>query len=272
MIAFYLWPIPIYRYGIMYVISFLCCYGFFHILKQYHFFKEFPRLYQLIQHHIDDLFVYLILGVLIGGRAGEIIIYNLPFYLIHPEKILAVRNGWMSFIGGFIGVMISFFLVKKRFQLNNKELFTLFDIVVALLPLGIILGRLWNFLNQELYGRPVSELPIVIQGIFHIFSLTHIYPKIDTLLRVNTNFLSIIFEGIFLLIITQSIFWYNLLKKHWKPGMITGTFMIGYGIIRFILEYLRQDSASQFIGIFSLSQYFLLIMISVGIRLLTKKF
>ncbi|MCX6823975.1 MAG: prolipoprotein diacylglyceryl transferase, partial [candidate division SR1 bacterium] len=210
MIAFSIGSVDIYRYGIFYFIAFLVGYLFFHrIAKKNVFGTKFPRLQTFLQKDIDDLILCIFLGVLLGGRVGHVVIYDLQYYLSHPGEIFQIRRGGMSFIGGIFGVTIALGVLawKKRFTL--KDVLLLGDLIFAILPFGIMIGRIGNYLNQELYGVIVTDrLPRLGYPVFSMLNdlnIFHVYPQIDSFLRLNTNFLSSFFEGLVLLIITLSI-------------------------------------------------------------------
>jgi prolipoprotein diacylglyceryltransferase len=135
-----------------------------------------------------------------------------------------------------------------------------------------MVGRIGNFLNQELYGVVVSDrLPRLWYPLFSILNdlnVFHVYTQIDTQLRVNTNFLSSFFEWLILLIITMSIIRIRVKKKAPQPGQIVGVFFIWYSFIRFLLEYLRADSQLEFHGRFSVSQWFFIGFFMVGVAIL----
>ena len=150
--------------------------------------------------------------------------------------------------------MLCFWKVKKG---KWHDLLILCDSIVIALPLGIMLGRLGNFLNQELYGIIVH--PTTSSSLFTIFSslhLLHIYPAIDHAIRINTNLLSIIFEGGVSLIIVVSLFLTQLKKKVFSPGKISAIFLGRYSLVRFFLEYVRADSQREFINGMTISQWF----------------
>ncbi len=274
MVAFSIGSIDVYRYGIFYVIAFLAAYLFLHwISKKNIFWKQFSGLQTFLQKYLDDFILFIFFGVLIGGRLGHVIIYNLPYYLQHPVEIFQVRKWGMSFIGGIVGVTISMLILMRRKKFSWKELLLLGDLILAILPFGIMLGRIGNFLNQELYGIVASD---VIGKIWYpVFSLLnklwllHIYPQVDTLLRVNTNFLSSFLEWFVLLIITLSIIRTRVRNKIVQPGKIVGIFLMGYSFIRFFLEYLRADSQLEFRGWFTISQRFFLIFFTIGVLILS---
>jgi len=199
MIAFSLGSIDIYRYGIFYFIAFLAGYLFlYRISKKNIFWTTFPRLQTFLEKHLDDIMLYIFLGVLVGGRLGHVIIYNFSYYLHHPVEIFQVRKWGMAFIWWMVGVAITFSLLARKKKFRFKEVVLLFDIVLAIVPFGIMLGRIGNFLNQELYGVVVTDwLPRLWYPVFSLFNdlnIFHVYPQVDSLLRLNTNFISSFFE------------------------------------------------------------------------------
>lgn len=270
MIAFSIGTINIYRYWIFYAISFLLWY----IFLKYQASKRIPDKYSIIKdilkNNTETLIIYLILWVLIWGRVGHILIYDLQHYISNPLEILEIRKGWMSFIWWIIWVCISLWIFKKKNKISNTELLFLFDWILVIAPIWIALGRIGNFLNQELYWITIptkilehTKLSNFLQQI-HIF---HVYDKVDNILRINTNFISSFLEGLVLFVITISIFHFKKEKKAW---FISGIFLLYYSMIRFILEYIRYDSQSEFIRYFTKSQRFFLIFIIIWIVILWK--
>ena len=269
MVAFTIFWRNIYRYGIFYLIGFILAYCFLLFIWKRRYFYKFPNLQNLLENNLETLFIILILWVLIWWRLWHVFIYDFNYFLNNPLDIFKVRQWWMSFIGWILWVIfwISIFSRKKHFSI--KEFIILLDLLACILPLCISFWRLWNFLNQELYWIkfPTNTLNRSTETLNKRKStwLLHIYPNIDNSLRINTNFLSIIFEGI-LLFITLSIAFISQIKKKerkiWKISMI---FLLRYSIVRFILEYLRQDSQSEFIWPFTKSQRFFLIFITIWI-------
>ena len=268
MIAFSIFWRNIYRYGIFYLIGFVLGYCFLYRVWKKKFFHRFSKLQNLLEKDLESLFIILILWVLIWWRLCHILIYDFQYFLNNPIDILKVWLWWMSFIWWIIWVMIwiSIFIYKKKFSL--KEFIILLDLLACILPLCIALWRLWNFLNQELYwiifNNPLSRSKTTISNLTSIWIL-HIYDKIDSSLRINTNFLSIVFEWILLFIALIPIFILqikNKKRKIWKTSMI---FLLRYSIIRFILEYLRQDSQAEFVWLFTKSQRFFIVFIFLWI-------
>lgn len=213
--------------------------------------------------------IFIFLWVLLGGRLGHVIIYDFSYYLSHPGEIFQVRQWGMSFIGWLFGVTIAMLVLMRKKRFSWKEILLLWDLIFAILPFGIMLGRIGNFLNQELYGVVVSDwLPRLWYPIFSVLNtlgIFHVYPQVDEFLRVNTNLLSSFFEGLVLLIIGLLIIRTRVRTKKPQPGKIVATFLIGYSFIRFCLEYLRADSQLEFHGRFSISQRFFLAFFIIGI-------
>lgn len=273
MIAFSLGSLHIYRYGIFYAIAFLVGYIFFMWVVKKELYKlTLPRVHEFLKNNLDTLMIYIFLWVLIGGRLGHIVIYSSGYYRAHPIEILQIWKGGMSFIGGIFGVIIALVVLAWKHHLTFKDLLWFGDAIFAILPFGIMLGRIGNFLNQELYGIVVSDwLPRLWYPIFSLLNdlhIFHVYPQIDSLLRLNTNFLSSFFEWFVLLIITLSIIRTWAKTKVVRPGRIVGVFLVGYSFVRFLLEYVRADSQLEFQGRFSISQYFFLGFFIVGIGIL----
>jgi phosphatidylglycerol---prolipoprotein diacylglyceryl transferase len=273
MIAFSIGSIDIYRYGIFYVIAFLVGYLFLlRVSKKNIFWKAFPRLQTFLEKNLDDLMLCIFLGVLVWWRLGHVIIYDFSYYLQHPSEIFQVWKWGMSFIWGMIGVTISLGILAWKKHLKRKELLLLGDMIFAILPFGIMLGRIGNFLNQELYGITAAEVlgkfGYIASSVFHQLGLYHIYPQVDTMLRVNTNILSSFFEGLVLLIITLFFVRKRKKTKTPQPGKIVAVFLLWYSFIRFLLEYLRADSQLEFHGRFTISQWFFIGFFLLGVVVL----
>lgn len=262
MIAFSIGPIDIHRYGIMYLLAFWGGYIFAHSVKNRTLRNQTPNLQKILQHKIDDIIFVIFLWVMIGGRAGHVLIYDFDYFVQNPADIIAFRKWGMSFIGWLIGVIIAIVARSRKQWCTRAETKSLGDIILSFVPFGIFVWRIGNFLNQELYGILVPSnmrnLPLWLTNLLQQIHLLHVYDRIDTALRVNTNMLAALGEWLLLLIVGQ-----YLLRKQKKtnkiiPGIIAASFLTGYSIIRFVLEYLRQDSQAEFVAYFSKSQYFFL--------------
>ena len=171
--------------------------------------------------NFDDLISYIIIGVIVGGRLGYVIFYNLSFFVNQPIEILKLWEGGMSFHGGLIGVILSTYIFSKVKKLNYK---IYFDIICCAAPIGIFLGRIANFINSELYGTPTDKP----WGI--------IFPEIDNLSRHPSQLYEAFLEGIVLFVLINFLF----LKKNFNYGLISFLFLIFYGIFRIISEFYRE--------------------------------
>ena len=174
-----------------------------------------------ISNVFDDLISYLIFGIILGGRLGYVLFYNLEYYLQNPIKIFMVWEGGMSFHGGLIGVIIFAAIFSKKHNMNK---FIFLDLISVSAPIGIFLGRISNFINSELYGKESDVFWSVI------------FPKIDSLTRHPSQIYEAILEGLILFIIMAV-----LVKKNYllKPGLISSIFLIFYSIFRFFVEFYR---------------------------------
>ena len=205
---------------------------------------------QKIKNLFDDYIVYLILGIIIGGRLGYVFIYNPFYFLENIQEIPMIWNGGMSFHGGLIGVIFATILFCKK---NNQEVFYFLDLVCAAAPIGIFLGRVANFINSELYGRETD--------IF--WSVKFIL--VDKINRHPSQIYEAIFEGIILFIIINIFY-----KKFFhKTGIISSLFIILYSIFRFFIEFTREPDTHLGLIAFNLSmgQFVSLIFILSGIIL-----
>ena len=203
----------------------------------------------------DDFITYLIIGVILGGRLGYILFYNLDYYLNNLNEVLMLWKGGMSFHGGVIGVVISTILFSKKHNINP---FTFLDLIAVVAPIGIFLGRIANFLNSELYGKETEVFWSVI------------YPKIDNLTRHPSQIYEAIFEGLILFLILNLLVKKNLLGK---KGLISSCFLIFYSLFRFVLEFFREpDPQIGYLIInMTMGQILSLILFVIGISLLLKK-
>ena len=268
MIAFSIFWINIYRYWIFYLIGFILAYFFLLFIWKKQYFHKFPKLQNLLENDLETLFIILILWVLIWWRLGHVLIYDFQYFIDNPLDAFKIWQGWMSFIWWILWVVlwVTLFIRYKKF--SRKEYIILLDLLCCILPLCIAFGRLWNFLNQELYWivftNPFWRTKWTIWTLTSLWFF-HVYDKIDSALRINTNLLSIIFEW-FLLFITWIIIFTKQIKnnkrKIWKIWVI---FLLWYSIIRFLFEYLRQDSQSEFIWPFSKSQRFFITFVIIWI-------
>ena len=186
---------------------------------------------QIKKSNFDDLIIYLVIGIILGGRLGYILFYNLEYYIQNFPEIFKIWQGGMSFHGGLIGIIISIIFFSKKTKIN---FFKFSDIVSCVAPIGIFLGRIANFINGELYGK-VSTLPWSV-----------IFPNGGDVGRHPSQIYEAILEGLVLFILIN----YLALKKEllFKTGCISGLFLILYSILRIFSENFREPDMH--IGLF----------------------
>ena len=199
----------------------------------------------------DDLISYLIIGIILGGRLGYVIFYNLEYFLSNPIEILMIWQGGMSFHGGLLGVLASTIIYAKKHNVNK---FIFLDLIAGSAPIGIFLGRIANFLNSELYGRETDILWSVI------------FTRIDNITRHPSQIYEALLEGVILFFIL-----FFFIKKNYllKPGLISSLFLIFYSLFRFLVEFFRvPDEQVGFIYLnLTIGQIISLIFLSFGFYL-----
>ncbi len=172
---------------------------------------------------IDDLVVWVALGVVLGGRIGYVLFYNLPLYLDQPLEILAIRNGGMSFHGGFLGAILALLLFARARGLNGL---TMLDIAAVVVPIGLFFGRIANFVNGELWGRPAPD-----------FAYAVIFPTGGDVPRYPSQLFEAATEGLLLFIVMALAVWRYGFRK---PGLLGGIFVLGYAVTRTFCEFFRE--------------------------------
>ena len=172
----------------------------------------------------DDYILFIIIGIIIGGRLGYVLIYNPIYYIENLKEILMIWNGGMSFHGALIGITISTIIFCKK---NNESIFYFLDLVSLSAPIGIFFGRISNFINSELYGRETDV----------VWSVKFI--QVDNLDRHPSQIYEAFFEGIVLFIILNFLY----KKSIYRPGITSSLFLIFYSIFRFTIEFLREPDA-----------------------------
>ncbi|WP_425085143.1 prolipoprotein diacylglyceryl transferase [Ruegeria profundi] len=189
---------------------------------------------------LDDLLTWIIIGVILGGRLGFVLFYQPAYYLSHPADILKVWQGGMAFHGGLLGVIVASYLYGRR---HNIPTLSLGDLVAYTVPPGLLLGRLANFINAELWGRP-SELPWAV--IFPGFAAQDCPGVVAGMCaRHPSQLYEAALEGVLL---GAVLLWLAYRRGAFrKPGLIMGVFLAGYGASRFVVEFVRQPDA-QFIS------------------------
>ena len=203
----------------------------------------------------DDFVTYLIIGIILGGRLGYILFYNIKYYLNNLLEIFFIWEGGMSFHGGLIGVIISTYIFGKRYEINK---FVLLDCISITAPVGIFLGRLANFINGELVGKMTN----VSWGV--------IFPNIDNNFRHPSQIYEAFLEGIVLFLIMNVFFFW----KKYKPGICSFMFLIFYGTFRIIAEFFREPDShiGYVVGEISMGMVLSIIMILAGVLIYKKKY
>lgn len=272
MVAFQVFGWPIYWYGLLYLVSFVGWYIFLNRIGRRSWLSDYPHFQKILQTNLDDIMIALVLWVMIGWRLGDVFLYNRSYYSTHLSEIIAIRNGGMSFVWGIIWVVVAMFIIQKIKHLSWRELLLLLDCIVFILPFGILMGRIGNFLNQELYWKVVNLTSGFGSMYYELLYKTHlikIFQNIDSQLRRNTNLLEWFFEGVVLMVWHILFFMKKLITGVWYiPWMISGWFCIGYWIIRFVLEILRDNPPSEYVFWLLKSQLLMIILVVVWVILI----
>lgn len=245
-VLFSLGPLAVRWYGLMYVLGFI---AFIWLGKR--------RVRQGLGHgleakDVDDMLIYGVLGVILGGRLGYVLFYKPGYYLEHPGEIVQTWSGGMSFHGGLVGVLLA---VALFCRLRKRRWLATMDFIAPLVPIGLAAGRLGNFINGELPGRPTS-LP---WGMW--------FPQHDpvAVARHPSQLYQFALEGLALF----AILWLYSAKPR-PVGAVSGAFLAGYGTFRFIAEFARQPD--DFLGLLqlglSMGQWLSLPMIAAGLAMM----
>ena len=223
-IAFSVFGLNIRWYALAYIAAFVV--GYFMLRS---FTRDKNTQIRLDKKQLDDLLTALIFGVILGGRLGYILFYNLPFFLSHPLEIFAVWHGGMSFHGGLIGVIVSTFLFvwnqKRQGNLAGSiyaNSFRLLDIMAVVAPIGLFFGRIANFINMEVMGR-VTDVPWAV-----------VFAGDSDLPRHPSPIYEASLEGVLLFIIMYCLYKFTKLRKY--PGALGGMLGMLYAIFRIFCE------------------------------------
>ncbi len=240
-VAFTLFAIDIRWYSLAYI---------FGILLGWFYCKKFLIKDKVISTIFDDLISYLIIGIIIGGRLGYVLFYNIEYYYNNLIEIFFIWEGGMSFHGGLIGIIFATYLFSRKHKINK---YIFLDLISVSAPIGIFFGRLANFINGELVGKATN-------GDWGV-----IFPQIDNILRHPSQLYESFLEGIILFVILNLIFF----KKRYKIGTVSFAFLIFYGIFRFFSEFFREPDIQigYIIGSLSMGMLLSLLMIFFGIIL-----
>lgn len=256
-VAFSVFGLPVRWYALAYIAGFVIGYYLFKYLTS----KDNAQI-RFSNKQYDDILTYIVFGVILGGRLGYVLFYNLGYFIEHPFEIFALWNGGMSFHGGLIGVIVATILFAYTHKFNDKSRvrnsFRILDILSVVVPIGLGLGRIANFINMEVMGRITnSRFGVIFSGQMPL--PRHPSPLYEATL-----------EGLFLFIIMYLVYTKTKLKT--RPGATSGLFCIFYAMFRIFCEQFRQpDTQIGFLTSWGLTQGMLLsgIMLLVGIIVLT---
>jgi phosphatidylglycerol:prolipoprotein diacylglycerol transferase len=220
-IAFHLWKLPVHWYGLMYLCGFAS--GYFLAVSR----ARKPGS-GWTEEEVSDLTFYVSLGVILGGRIGYVLFYEFGKFLDNPFWLFKLSEGGMSFHGGLLGVLVAVALFCRKYR---KEWVPMMDFVAPLVPPGLFFGRIGNFINGELWGRPVDNPN---------YPLGMVFPHVDTLPRHPSQLYEAALEGVVLF----ALLWWFSGKP--RPRMaVSSLFLIGYGLARFTVEFFREPDADK---------------------------
>lgn len=215
-IAVSIGPLVIHWYGVMYLVAFAAG-GLLGLWRAKHAQGAWSS------SLVWDLVFYVAVGAVVGGRLGYVIFYNATYYLSQPIEIFSVWTGGMSFHGGLIGVICAIVLFARRFE---KSFFEVADFLAPLCAPGLLAGRIGNFINQELWGR-VTDMPWGV-----------VFPMAGPLPRHPSQLYEAGLEGVILFLV---VWIYSASPKY--SGRVSGVFLLGYSLMRFIVEFFREPDA-----------------------------
>lgn len=246
--AIHLGPLDIHWYGIMYLLGFIAgwCLGVVRAKK---------RGSGWLPDDITDLLLFVAVGVIAGGRLGYVLFYGLNQALADPLWIIRLNEGGMSFHGGLLGVLLAMWVFARR---RGRNFWDVTDFLAPLVPLGILFGRIGNFINGELWGKPTS-LPWGI-----------IFPDAGPLPRHP----SMLYEGLLEGLVLFLILWFFSARRQPRYA-VSGVFLLCYGIFRFLIEFVRIPDAQLgylAFGWLTMGQILTLPMIAIGIWLLRRTY
>lgn len=246
-IAFSIGPVSVHWYGLMYMVAFIQ----FIVLGRIRAAQPHMATAGWKKEDLDDMLFYGVLGVVLGGRLGEVIFYNPGYYFSHPLEIFAVWKGGMSFHGGFLGVMAALYWYSRKI---GRKYFQVLDFIAPIAPFGLGAGRLGNFIGGELWGRR-TDVPWGM-----------VFPHVDEYPRHASQLYQFALEGIVLF----SVMWWFSSRP--RPlYAVSGLFGIGYGSQRFFVEFFREpDEGLGFVALdwLTMGQILSLPMIIAGVILM----
>jgi phosphatidylglycerol:prolipoprotein diacylglycerol transferase len=245
-------------YALSYILGILVAWKLMQILSKYS--SLWPNsLAPIRPSAVEDLMTYMILGIILGGRIGYVVFYQPGYYLYNPEDILKVWNGGMSFHGGFLGVVFGALLYGKK---KKSNLLSLGDLIAIASPPGLFFGRLANFINGELWGKPTTSS----WGIVFPARDAKLCPSswVGECTRHPSQLYEAFSEGLLLWVVMLiCVFWFMSFKRRGETMFI---FLMGYGLSRAIIEIFREPDA-QFISTGNPNGYLIFISETIGLSM-----
>ncbi len=247
-VALSIGPLQIHWYGLTYLAGFLL---FLYLGGRRVRLPQFAAA-GWTRRDVEDILFLGVLGVVLGGRLGYVLFYKPAEYFAHPAEIFMVWQGGMSFHGGLLGVMAAMTWFARS---RGRHFLQVMDVVAPCVPTGLAAGRIGNFINGELWGRPADpSLPWAM-----------VFPESGSLVpRHPSEIYEFLLEGVLLFVL---LWWYG--QKERARGQVAAAFLVGYGVLRFIAEYFREpDSFLGLLGLgLSMGQWLCLPMIAAGVAL-----
>ena len=245
-VALSLGPIQIHWYGLMYLLGFSGAWWLGRLRADR---------FGWTAVEVEDLLFYGAIGVIVGGRLGYSLFYDLPALIDNPLNLFKVWQGGMSFHGGLLGVVVAFGFFARA---TGKSYFSISDFIVPMVPVGLFFGRIGNFINGELWGK-VSDVPWAM-----------IFPNAGPLARHPSQLYEAMLEGVLLFL----ILWIYSAKPK-PPGAVSGLFLLGYGFFRFVVEFVRvpdQQYGYLLLDWITMGQILSLPMIMIGLFITVRAF
>nr|WP_220490785.1 prolipoprotein diacylglyceryl transferase [Tessaracoccus sp. MC1627] len=250
-VAINIFGLKIHWYALMYLLAFAMGYGLMILRLRHEPYRSIATPRPWTRTSIEDILLAAIIGVMVGGRLGYTLFYNPAYYFANPLEILQIWDGGMSFHGGAIGVALGLAWFAFR---EKRPFLQVADFLVPAAPIGLAAGRFGNFINGELWGREASaDLPWAMR-----------FPTGGDVLRHPSQLYQMLLEGVLLFI----LLWLYARKARFR-GQITGAFIAGYGLFRFIAEFWREpDAQLGFLSLgLSMGQWLSLPMVLIGLVL-----
>ena len=245
-VALSLGPIQIHWYGLMYLLGFSGAWWLGRLRAER---------FGWTAVEVEDLLFYGAIGVIVGGRLGYSLFYDLPALIDNPLNLFKVWQGGMSFHGGLLGVVVAFGFFARA---TGKSYFSISDFIVPMVPVGLFFGRIGNFINGELWGK-ISDVPWAM-----------IFPNAGPLARHPSQLYEAMLEGVLLFL----ILWIYSAKPK-PPGAVSGLFLLGYGFFRFVVEFVRvpdQQYGYLLLDWITMGQILSLPMIMIGLFITVRAF